>query len=145
MHFVHLAGKRKTVFLSVIILEDISLSRGPKLLMQNASATLQPGQKLALIGANGTGKSSFFAMLLGSLGADSGNIRGMSGLRLAHMAQELEASSETALSFVMAGDLAVFTLLQKIAEAERAENFEEAASYYQELDTLDGYDAERAR
>ena len=140
MHFV---GKRKTVSFSVIILEDISLSRGPKLLMQNASATLQPGQKLALIGANGTGKSSFFAMLLGSLGADSGNIRGMSGLRLAHMAQELEASSETALSFVMAGDLAVFSLLQKIAEAERAENFEEAASYYQELDTLDGYDAER--
>ena len=127
----------------MIILEDISLSRGPKLLMQNASATLQPGQKLALIGANGTGKSSFFAMLLGSLGADSGNIRGMSGLRLAHMAQELEASSETALSFVMAGDSAVFSLLQKIAEVERAENFEEAASYYQELDTLDGYDAER--
>jgi len=111
--------------------------------MQNASATLQPGQKLALIGANGTGKSSFFAMLLGSLGADSGNIRGMSGLRLAHMAQELEASTETALNFVMAGDSAVFSLLQKIAEAEESENYEQVASLYQELDAIDGYDAER--
>lgn len=127
----------------MIILEDISLSRGPKILMQNASATLQPGQKLALIGANGTGKSSFFAMLLGALAADTGNIRGMSGLRLAHMAQELEASAETALSFVMAGDSAVFSLLQKIGEAERTENYEQAASFYQELDALDGYDAER--
>ena len=127
----------------MIILEDISLSRGPKILMQNASATLQPGQKLALIGANGTGKSSFFAMLLGALAADTGNIRGMSGLRLAHMAQELEASAETALSFVMAGDSAVFSLLQKIGEAERTERYEQAASFYQELDALDGYDAER--
>ena len=127
----------------MIILEDISLSRGPKILMQNASATLQPGQKLALIGANGTGKSSFFAMLLGALAADTGNIRGMSGLRLAHMAQELEASAETALSFVMAGDSAVFNLLQKIGEAERTERYEQAASFYQELDALDGYDAER--
>lgn len=111
--------------------------------MQNASATLQPGQKLALIGANGTGKSSFFAMLLGTLGADSGNIRGMSGLRLAHMAQELEVSAESALNFVMAGDSAVFNLFQKIAEAESAEDYERAALFYQELDTLDGYDAER--
>lgn len=111
--------------------------------MQNASATLQPGQKLALIGANGTGKSSFFAMLLGTLAADTGNIRGMSGLRLAHMAQELEASAETALNFVMAGDAAVFSLLRKIAEAESAEHYEEAASLYQQLDMLDGYDAER--
>ena len=126
----------------MIILEDISLSRGPKLLMQNASATLQPGQKLALIGANGTGKSSFFAMLLGSLGADSGNIRGCPGCgwRIWRRSWRRVLRRRLALSW---RDLAVFSLLQKIAEAERAENFEEAASYYQELDTLDGYDAER--
>ena len=74
---------------SVIILENISLRRGSKLLMQNASATLQPGQKLALIGANGTGKSSLFSLLLGDLSSDQGHIRGMAGLRIAHMAQEL--------------------------------------------------------
>jgi len=111
--------------------------------MQNASATLQPGQKLALIGANGTGKTSLFSMLLGVLAPDGGSIRGMSGLRIAHMAQELEASPETALNFVMAGDAAVFERLQGIAEAEGNEDYERAATLYQELDALDGYGAER--
>ena len=92
----------------MIILEDISLRRGAKLLMQGASATLQPGQKIALIGANGTGKSSLFALLMGHLSSDSGDIRGMSSLRVAHMAQELESSDETALNFVLGGDAEVF-------------------------------------
>ena len=97
-------------------------------MIEGGSATLQPGQKLALIGANGTGKSSLFAMLMGALAADNGTIRGMAGLRLAHMAQELEASAATALNFVMAGDAAVFALVQAIAEAERNEDYERAAS-----------------
>ena len=112
-------------------------------MIEGGSATLQPGQKLALIGANGTGKSSLFAMLMGALAADNGTIRGMAGLRLAHMAQELEASAATALNFVMAGDAAVFALVQAIAEAERDEDYECAASLYQDLDALDGYDAQR--
>ena len=111
--------------------------------MQNASATLQPGQKLALIGANGTGKSSLFSLLLGDLASDQGHIRGMAGLRIAHMAQELEASDDTALNFVMGGDAAVFKLTQEIATAERTEDYERAAYLYQELDTLDGYSAPR--
>ena len=82
-------------------------------------------------------------MLMGALAADSGTIRGMAGLRLAHMAQELEASNATALNFVMAGDAPVFALVQAIAKAERDEDFEHAASLYQDLDALDGYDAQR--
>jgi len=127
----------------VIILEDIALRRGPKLLMQGASTTLQPGQKLALIGANGTGKSSLFAMLLGELSADQGQIRGMTGLRVAHMAQELEVSDDSTLNFVMAGDAAVYQLTQDIAQAEQAEDYERAAYLYQEMEVLDGYSAPR--
>jgi len=127
----------------VIILEDIALRRGPKLLMQGASTTLQPGQKLALIGANGTGKSSLFAMLLGELSADQGQIRGMTGLRVAHMAQELEVSDDSTLNFVMAGDAAVYQLTQDIARAEQAEDYERAAYLYQEMEVLDGYSAPR--
>ena len=73
----------------MIIFEDIALRRGTKLLFEGASATLQPGQKIALIGANGCGKSTLFAMLLGELLPDSGDIRGMGSLRIAHMAQEV--------------------------------------------------------
>lgn len=127
----------------MIILEDIALRRGPKLLMQGASTTLQPGQKLALIGANGTGKSSLFAMLLGELSADQGQIRGMTGLRVAHMAQELEVSDDSTLNFVMAGDAAVYQLTQDIAQAEQAEDYERAAYLYQEMEVLDGYSAPR--
>ena len=127
----------------MIILEDIALRRGPKLLMQGASTTLQPGQKLALIGANGTGKSSLFAMVLGELSADQGQIRGMTGLRVAHMAQELEVSDDSTLNFVMAGDAAVYQLTQDIARAEQAEDYERAAYLYQEMEVLDGYSAPR--
>ena len=127
----------------MIILEDIALRRGPKRLMQGASTTLQPGQKLALIGANGTGKSSLFAMLLGELSADQGQIRGMTGLRVAHMAQELEVSDDSTLNFVMAGDAAVYQLTQDIARAEQAEDYERAAYLYQEMEVLDGYSAPR--
>ena len=82
-------------------------------------------------------------MLMGALAAASGTILGMAGLRLAHMAQELEASTATALNFVLAGDAAVFALVQAIAKAERDEDFEHAASPYQDPDALDGYDPQR--
>ena len=129
----------------MIILEDIALRRGPKLLMQGASTTLQPGQKLALIGANGTGKSSLFAMLLGELSADQGQIRGMTGLRVAHMAQELEVSDDTTLDFVMAGDAAVYQLTQDIGKAEQTEDYERAAYLYQENGSLGRLQCAKAR
>ena len=55
----------------MIILRDITLRRGSKLLLQDANVTIQPGQRLALIGANGCGKSSLFSLLLDELGADA--------------------------------------------------------------------------
>ena len=69
----------------MIILRDIDLRRGSKLLLQDANVTIQPGQRLALIGANGCGKSSLFSLLLGELIADAGDIEGMNRLRLSHM------------------------------------------------------------
>ncbi len=61
----------------MIKLEQISLQRGSKFLLEQASAVFYPGQKIALIGGNGSGKSSLFALLLGTLQADSGDIRGL--------------------------------------------------------------------
>ena len=77
----------------MIILRNITLRRGSKLLLQDANVTLQPGQRLALIGANGCGKSSLFSLLLGDLSADAGAIEGMNTLRLSHMAQETQSST----------------------------------------------------
>ena len=127
----------------MIILEDIALRRGQKLLFSGASATLQPGQKIALIGGNGCGKSSLFALLLDHLQADAGDIRGLKGLRISHMAQETETSDHTARDYVIAGDAALFQTLQDLARADAAGDYEQSATLHQRMEELDGYSAER--
>jgi ATP-binding cassette subfamily F protein 3 len=127
----------------VIIFEDIALRRGTKLLFEGASATLQPGQKIALIGANGCGKSTLFAMLLGELLPDSGDIRGMGSLRIAHMAQEVELGDYNARDYVTAGDKHVYELLTAAHAAEQAQDFDKAAVFHQDLEAVDGYSAPR--
>lgn len=127
----------------MIIFEDIALRRGAKLLLEEASATLQPGQKIALIGANGSGKSSLFAMLLGALPPDQGEVRGMTSMRIAHMAQEAPGGEQSARDYVMAGDKPIFDLLQQVERAETNSDFDTAARLHQQLDTAQGYDAPR--
>jgi ATP-binding cassette, subfamily F, member 3 len=127
----------------MIILRDIELRRGSKLLLEGANVTLQPGQKLALIGANGSGKSSLFAMLLGQLQADVGEIEGMSNLRLAHMAQEVASTDETAGRYVMQGDARLAQLTADLASAETEGDFQRAATLHTAMEDADGYSAER--
>jgi ATP-binding cassette subfamily F protein 3 len=127
----------------VIILEDIALRRGQKLLFSDASATLQPGQKIALIGGNGCGKSSLFALLLDELQTDAGDIRGLKGLRISHMAQETATSELTARDYVIAGDAVLYAVLQDLAKADAAGEFERSATLHQQMEELDGYSAER--
>jgi ATP-binding cassette subfamily F protein 3 len=127
----------------VIILENIALRRGQKLLFSDASATLQPGQKIALIGGNGCGKSSLFALLLDELQTDAGDIRGLKGLRISHMAQETATSELTARDYVIAGDAVLYAVLQDLAKADAAGEFERSATLHQQMEELDGYSAER--
>lgn len=127
----------------MIILRDISLRRGAKLLLHDANVTIQPGQRLALIGANGCGKTSLFSLLLGALGADEGAIEGMGSLRLSHMAQETHASAIPAGEFVWRGDEKLSQLQDDLSELEQAEKFDEAAKLHGQLEEMDGYSAER--
>jgi len=127
----------------MIILRDIGLRRGSKSLLEGANTTIQPGQRLALIGANGCGKSSLFALLLGELGADHGDIIGMAKLRLAHMAQETETTSEPAGEYVLRGDSQLAAMRDRLHQAEEKEDFSAAATIHNELEAVDGYSAER--
>ncbi|MFT6955410.1 MAG: ATP-binding cassette subfamily F protein 3 [Halieaceae bacterium] len=127
----------------MIILRDISLRRGSKNLLTGANVTVQPGQRLALIGANGSGKSSLFSLLLGELGADNGDIEGMSKLRLAHMAQEVETITLAAGEYVLTGDSKLTALRNRLAQLEAAGDFQASAKIHAELDDIDGYSAER--
>ena len=127
----------------MIILRDIGLRRGSKLLLQDANVTIQPGQRLALIGANGCGKSSLFSLLLGELSADTGDIEGMNKLRLSHMAQEVQASSIPAGEYVWRGDQQLAAMRDELQRLEAAGDFDAAASVHSQLEEMDGYSAER--
>ena len=127
----------------MIILREIGLRRGSKLLLHNANVTIQPGQRLALIGGNGCGKSSLFSLLLGELGADTGVIEGMNKLRLSHMAQEIHASSLPAGEYVWRGDQQLARKRDELRRLEANGDFDAAASVHSDLEEMDGYSAER--
>jgi ATP-binding cassette subfamily F protein 3 len=125
----------------MIIFRDVSLRRGGRLLLEHVDATLQPGQSIALIGANGTGKSSLFALLLGQLEADAGSVEGMADLRIAHMAQEIAGSAEPAARYVLGGDAELAALFDALNRAEAAGDFARAGELHAQLDDRDGYAA----
>ena len=127
----------------MIILRNISLRRGSKLLLTDANVTIQPGQRLALIGANGCGKTSLFSLLLGELGADTGAIEGMNTLRLSHMAQEVHTTSIGAAEYVWRGDAQLARLRDELTTLEAAGEFDKAALVHSQLEGIDGYSAER--
>ncbi len=124
-------------------MRNISLRRGSRTLLEDVNLTIAPGQHLALTGANGCGKSTFFAALLGELSLDSGEFDGMSGLRLAAMAQEVDACSESALDFLISGDADVAAIRRALQEAEANEDYDVAAELHQRMDEAQGYDIER--
>lgn len=126
----------------MIILRDLGLRRGAKVLLQDANATIQPGQHLALIGANGSGKSSLLALLLGELSPDAGHVEGLAGMRMACMAQEVSASSESALDYLIGGDSEVAPVRLQLKAAEDAADYELAGSLHARMDELNAYDIE---
>ncbi len=83
---------------------DLSLRRGAKLLLEHVSAVVHPGEHVGLVGANGSGKSSLFALLLGELAPDHGDVSLPASWRIAHVAQDTVASERSARDFVIDGD-----------------------------------------
>lgn len=123
----------------MIKLDKINLQRGSKLLLEHASAVLFSSQKIALIGANGTGKSSLFQLLLGQLSADDGNINIPSQWHIAHMAQEAATSNRSALDYIIDGDQQLRAIEAAIADAESQGNHHQLGELHQQLDAIDGY------
>lgn len=123
----------------MIQLQALGLQLGTKVLLEKADLTVYPGQKWGIIGANGSGKSSLFKLLLGELHADSGTLNIPKDWVLAHMAQEVGHQQRTALDHVIDGDAELRALEQRIAGEE---NGEELAQLYSRLEAMDGYTAQ---
>jgi ATP-binding cassette subfamily F protein 3 len=124
----------------MIELQSITLHRGNKILLQDASLRIHPGEKTALVGANGAGKTSVFLLLQGRLQLDNGTLSIPSQWRIAHMAQEVSADARSALDYVLDGDTELRRIEQALATAT---NDEQLMHLYGELDAIDGYQAGR--
>lgn len=127
----------------MIEIQDLSLQRGSKPLLEHTELRIHPGQKIGLIGANGSGKSSLFKLLLGQLQSDTGDVRIPKQWRLSHMAQEVGHSEASALDYVLDGDKD----LRRLQQAIEAENHQDGcgeslAKLYSELEHIEGYSAD---
>ncbi len=120
---------------------QLSLRRGPRELLQNVDLTIYHGQKVGITGSNGVGKSSLFALILGHLHADAGDIFLPNNLLVAHVAQETPALETTAIEYVLDGDIQLRQLEEKIRQAEENNHGEELAHLYSEMEAIDGYSA----
>jgi ATP-binding cassette subfamily F protein 3 len=130
----------------MIRLQNLTLQRGPQRLLEDAELTLHAGQKAGLIGANGAGKSSLFALLRGELHPDSGDCFLPADWRIAHMRQEVDTLERLAVDYVLDGDLRLRQVQRDLAAAEAAHDGAAQARYHSELDSADGYTADaRAR
>ena len=127
----------------MITLQDIGLQRGKKILLKQASLGIHDSQRVGIIGANGSGKSSFFGLLTGDFGLDTGTISGLENLRLAHMAQQISSSERSALDYIIDGDQKLRDIEASLAIAEKNEDYEKLGVLHGELDAVDGYTAER--
>ncbi|MGE8176243.1 ATP-binding cassette domain-containing protein [Pseudomonas fluorescens] len=130
----------------MIRLQNLTLQRGPQRLLEDAELTLHAGHKAGLIGANGAGKSSLFALIRGELHPDSGDCFLPADWRIAHMRQEIDTLERLAVDYVLDGDLRLREVQRDLAAAEAAHDGAAQARLHAELDSADGYTADaRAR
>src|SRR2546426_4272560 len=104
--------------IAMIRFSQVSLTRGTKLLLEGADIALNPGERIGLIGANGSGKSSLFALLRGELHTDKGELDYPAQWRVAHVAQESLALDRPAVEYAIDGDSALRSLEARLAAAE---------------------------
>lgn len=125
----------------MIEIKNLSLQRGSKQLLQHASLTIYPGQRVGLIGKNGTGKSSLFALLEGKISHDSGDLRLPKHWQLATVKQETPALDIPALDYVLQGDTELQQLQQLLQQAEAGNDGLKQAEYHARLDEIGAYSA----
>ena len=102
----------------MINLKNITLRRGVKVLLDGASVTLNPGEKVGLVGRNGAGKSSLFALLNGSIHEDGGEFFIPSQWRMGQVAQDMPETSQGATDFVVEGDIELNLARIEVAAAK---------------------------
>jgi ATP-binding cassette subfamily F protein 3 len=117
----------------MIVIQNISLRRGTKLVLENASVTLQPGEKVGLVGRNGAGKSSLFALLNGTLQEDKGEWSVPQQWQMGQVSQHMPETSDSATEFVCAGDTRLMQAQAQLDAAQMSDDGMAIAHAYAEL------------
>jgi ATP-binding cassette subfamily F protein 3 len=120
---------------------DVTLRRGGRVLFAAADFAVFPGQKVGITGANGTGKSSLFALLRGELHADAGDVAVPAKWIFGHVAQETPAVDQSALEYVLDGDTELRAIESSIRTAEHREDGVRLATLHAEYEHQGGYTA----
>lgn len=120
-------------------IRDISLQRGDKVLLNRASLNVPVRGKIGLIGKNGCGKSSLFAMIRGELFPDSGDIRMPCGWKIASVKQETPSSELSALDYVLSADKTLQTLKQRLIDAEKSNDGIAISQAHVALEEINAY------
>ena len=125
----------------MITLKNVTLRRGAKVLLDGASVTLNPGEKVGLVGRNGAGKSSLFALFNGNLHEDAGEYFIPSQWRMGQVAQDMPETDQSATEFVVEGDTVLLAARQEVTAAEATDDYNRMAHAYTELGDAGEHDA----
>ena len=120
---------------------NLSLRRGSNLLFQSVSFTIHKRNKVGLVGANGTGKTSLFKMIQGEFESDSGDFNYPPDLRISCLDQEVPGSEEHALSYVLSGDHKLTNIQNAIKKAEKEEDYAALGDLHSQFEDHDGFSA----
>ena len=125
----------------MINLKNVTLRRGTKVLLDKASVTLNPGEKVGLVGRNGAGKSTLFALFNGTLTEDGGDFEMPRQWRMGQVAQNMPETEQAAADFVLEGDTRLAELRQRLVVAEASGDGMEMAHVYTDLADAGDHDA----
>jgi ATP-binding cassette subfamily F protein 3 len=125
----------------MIQFNQLALRRGAKLLLEEVSLQIHPGQKVGITGANGSGKSSLFSLILGEIGADGGDLQVPAGWVIAHIAQQTPSDTRACIEYVLDGDQELRNIEKLLQDAELHHDGATLANLHAEFAHIDGYTA----
>ena len=126
----------------MITLKNVVLRRGSKVILDSASVTLNPGENVGLVGRNGAGKSSLFAMLNGTLHEDGGEFYIPAQWRMAQVAQDMPETEQSATSYVIEGDIVLQAAQAEVDASELSGDGDRMAHAYMDLYDAGAHDAQ---
>ena len=120
---------------------DLSIRRGTRLLFEHVTFNLYRGEKIGITGENGSGKSTLLALVRGEVAPETGSFDMLGNLAVAHVAQELSATDQPAIEFVLDGDAELRAIERQIGAAEAADDGHRLAELFGHYDAIGGYHA----